>query len=475
MAYPLERQDSAERVSHASTLPVDTIDQPFVDLLVIGGGINGAGIARDASGRGMSVLLCEKDELAAHTSSASTKLIHGGLRYLEQYEFGLVRKALIEREVLMRIAPHLIRPLRFVMPHDRGQRPAWLIRLGLFLYDHLAKRELLPGSHGIDLRTHPAGAPLKPAFTKGFVYSDAWVDDARLVELNAQDAAEHGATILTHTRCTALQRHADHWLATLQHADGSTRQIHTRTIVNATGPWAASFLHHTVHGRSSKSLRLVKGSHIVVRKLFDHDHAYIFQNPDGRIVFAIPYQHDYTLVGTTDVEYHGDPDKVAIEAAEVDYLCTLINRYFAHPITPADVVRSFSGVRPLVNDDDHQHATASAATRDYQLDLDTAGAPILTVFGGKLTTYRKLAEEAVDRLAPLLQNTNAHWTATACLPGGDLFGTGPSNKTVLGFDDFLLSKQQQYAMLPPRIVEQYVRRYGSKVDAALAQSTTPIN
>jgi len=442
------------------------------DVLVIGGGINGAGIARDASGRGLSVILCEKDQLAAHTSSASTKLIHGGLRYLEQYEFALVRKALIEREVLMRIAPQLIRPLRFVMPHDASQRPAWLIRLGLFLYDHLAKRELLPGSSGIDLQQHPSGAPLQSRFTKGFAYSDAWVDDARLVELNTLDAAERGATILTHTRCISTQRHADHWQAVLQsnsiHGEQKPRTIRAKTLVNATGPWAASFLHETVHGKSGKSLRLVKGSHIVVRKLFDHDHAYIFQNMDGRIVFAIPYQHDYTLIGTTDVEYRGDPDAVAIESSEIDYLCTVINRYFNKPITPADVVRSFSGVRPLVNDDDHQNATAAAVTRDYKLDLESSAAPILTVFGGKLTTYRKLAEEAVDMLAPLLDNRQGHWSANACLPGGDLAGEHPGNLAVSGFDTYVQQTQRRYPWLPTQLLLYYVHRYGTRIHCLLS-------
>ncbi|MDQ7968068.1 MAG: glycerol-3-phosphate dehydrogenase [Oxalicibacterium faecigallinarum] len=438
------------------------------DILVIGGGINGAGIARDASGRGLSVVLCEKDALAAHTSSASTKLIHGGLRYLEQYEFALVRKALIEREVLMRIAPHIIHPLRFVMPHDQGQRPAWLIRLGLFLYDHLARRALLPGSAGIDLRQHPTGRPLKPGFVKGFAYSDAWVDDTRLVELNALDAKERGATVLTHTRCIAVTRHTDHWLAVLQSSDGQQQTVRANALVNATGPWAAQFLHDTVHGRSSKSLRLVKGSHIVVRKLFDHDYAYIFQNSDGRIVFAIPYQHDYTLVGTTDVEYRGDPDHVAITPEETDYLCTLINRYFTRTISPADVVHSFSGVRPLVNDDDHQRTTAAAVTRDYKLELEKSAAPVLTVFGGKLTTYRKLAEEAVDLLAPLLGNNHARWTAHACLPGGDLAGETPSNAAVTGFDQYRERTQARYSWLPPALLETYLHRYGTRIHCLLA-------
>ena len=437
------------------------------DLLIVGGGVNGAGIARDAAGRGLSVVLCEKDDLASHTSSASTKLIHGGLRYLEHREFGLVRKALIEREVLMRSAPHLIRPLRFVLPHDQGQRPAWLIRTGLFLYDHLARRELLPGSRGINLRKHVAGAPLKNSFIKGFEYSDCWVDDARLVVLNAMDAAEKGATILTRTKCDAVMRHADHWIATLRKTDdeqAGTIEVRASMLVNAAGPWAAEFLHDTIHGRAGKKLRLIKGSHIVVNKLFDHPYAYIFQHPDGRIVFAIPYEHDYTLIGTTDIDYHGDADKVAIDAEEIDYLCALANRYFAKPITPADVVWSYSGVRPLVDDDiDDDSERASAVTRDYQLAFDDDAAPLLTVFGGKITTYRKLAEEAVDAIARKLNNHHPAWTANACLPGGDIYCEMPTNRAVLEFDKFVQDMQRHYAWLPPALVERYARAYGTRI------------
>jgi glycerol-3-phosphate dehydrogenase len=439
------------------------------DLLIVGGGINGAGIARDAAGRGLSVILCEKDDLASHTSSASTKLIHGGLRYLEYGEFGLVRKALAEREVLMRSAPHIIRPLRFVLPHDRGQRPAWMIRAGLFLYDHLARRALLPGSRSIDLRTHEAGAPLKKTFIKGFAYSDGWVDDARLVVLNAIDAAEHGAAIMTRTACRAVNRRADHWSATLRSNEGATVTVRAKALVNATGPWAANFLHDTVHGRSGKKLRLIKGSHIVVRKLFDHTHAYIFQHPDHRIVFAIPYERDFTLLGTTDIDYHGDANKVAIDADEIDYLCALANRYFTRPISAADVVWSYAGVRPLVEDaDDDDSERASAVTRDYKLAFDGDAAPLLSVFGGKITTFRKLAEEAVDRLAPLLGNTHGAWTATACLPGGDIFGLRPGNRAVLQFDRFVQQMQAQYAWLPPSLVERYAHSYGTRIKLMLA-------
>lgn len=434
------------------------------DVLVVGGGINGAGIARDAAGRGLSVVLCEQHDLAAHTSSSSSKLIHGGLRYLEHYEFGLVRKALIEREVLLRSAPHIMWPLRFVMPHDRGQRPAWLIRLGMFLYDHLARRELLPGSRGLDLRRHPSGAPLKADFTRGFVYSDGWVDDARLVVLNAMDAAEKGAQIHTRTRCESLGRQGDRWNATLRRQDGHALQVRARCVVNAAGPWVAQFLGESAHVRSSKSVRLVKGSHIVVKKLFDHDHAYIFQNADGRIVFAIPYERDFTLIGTTDVEYKGATDSVAISQDEIDYLCTLCNRYFSKPIAPADVVWSYAGVRPLLED---AAADASAVTRDYQLDLNTEGAPLLSVFGGKITTFRKLAEEAVDLIAPALGNGRGAWTANACMPGGDLFAPTPQNRSVREFDSFVHGLQQQYAWLAPQLLHRYARAYGSRAHALL--------
>lgn len=428
------------------------------DLLVVGGGINGAGIARDAAGRGLSVVLCEKDDLASHTSSASTKLIHGGLRYLEHYEFSLVRKALIEREVLLRAAPHIMRPMRFVMPHDEGQRPVWMIRAGLFLYDSLAKRELLAGSRHIDLRSHEAGKPLKPEFTRGFAYSDGWVDDARLVVLNAVAAADMGAQIFTRTRCESARRRGNRWHAALS---GPKRKIDVsaRCLVNAAGPWTASLLQNLT-GDAGKSLRLIKGSHIVVRRLFDHSHAYIFQHPDGRIIFAIPYEQDFTLIGTTDMDYHGDAGQARIDQGEVDYLCELVNRYFCKPIAPADVVWAYSGVRPLVED---ESADASAVTRDYRLELDSEGAPLLSVFGGKITTFRRLAEEAVDMLAPSLSVMRGAWTAHACLPGGDLFGAQPSKRAVLEFDRYTQDMQRQYAWLPKTLVARYARVYGTRI------------
>ena len=436
------------------------------DVLIIGGGINGAGIARDAAGRGLSVVLCEKDDLAAHTSSASTKLIHGGLRYLEHYEFGLVRKALIEREVLLRAAPHIMWPMRFVMPHDKGQRPAWMIRAGLLIYDFLAKREILPGSGGIDLRTHPAGKPLKAEFTQGFIYSDGWVDDARLVVLNALDAAEKGAQIFTHTRCESARRIGDRWQASLRRADGSSMEVSARCLVNAAGPWATQFLQDAVHRPSGKALRLIKGSHIVVKKIFEHPYAYIFQNPDGRIVFAIDYEQDFTLIGTTDLEYHGDTNQVAIDDEEINYLCQLTERYFRKPIKPADVVWSYSGVRPLLEDDS---ANASEITRDYQLSMENESgqAPLLSVFGGKITTFRKLAEEAVDKIAPALGNAHTTWTEHACLPGGDLFGA-PQNRAVLDYDAYVHDRQQEYDWLPAALVARYVRNYGTRIHRLLA-------
>ncbi|GGX87064.1 glycerol-3-phosphate dehydrogenase [Massilia dura] len=437
------------------------------DVLVVGGGINGAGIARDVAGRGLCVALCERDDLAAHTSSASTKLIHGGLRYLEHYEFGLVRKALAEREVLLRAAPHIMRPLRFVMPQT-GQRPALLIRAGLFLYDRLARRELLPASESIVLSGHPAGRALKPALEQAFVYSDGWVDDARLVVLNAVDAAQKGACILTRTACTQVRREDGVWRVTLRKPDGTHKQISARCIVNAAGPWAASFLDGALHRPASAHLRLVKGSHIVVRRLFEHDDAYLFQHDDGRIVFAIPYEGEFTLIGTTDVEYTGDPGAVAIDEDEIGYLCGVASHYFSAPVQPADVVWSYAGVRPLLDD---ASAKASAVTRDYRLQLDEAPAqrlaPLLTVFGGKLTTYRKLAEEGADLVCKALGHRAGAWTAGTCLPGGDLFGAEPQGRSVLEFDGWRSRLQVHYDWLDCALIARYARAYGTRIHSLL--------
>lgn len=391
------------------------------DVLVVGGGINGTGIARDLSGRGLSVVLCEQADLASATSQWSTKLIHGGLRYLEYYEFMLVRKSLQEREVLMRCAPHLIRPLRFVMPHNPHMRPAWMIRLGLFLYDHLARRNYLPGSNGLNLRADPVGRPLAEQFTKGFAYSDGFVDDARLVIINAMDARERGARILPYTRCEAAHAIDGSWSARLVPTRGPAIELKARLIVNAAGPWADRFIAQSLDQPEMGKLRLIKGSHIVVPKIFDHDHAYIFQNDDARIIFAIPYQDDYTLIGTTEVEFDGNPGEVNIGADEITYLCDQANRYFKQQLVPEDVVWTYSGVRPLLHDDAH---SAAAVTRDYRLELSHPGAPLLTVWGGKLTTYRKLAEEVAESLCRELGVTAGDWTATAPLPGGDLQAAG---------------------------------------------------
>ena len=440
------------------------------DVLVVGGGINGAGIARDLAGRGLRVVLCEKDDLAQATSSSSTKLIHGGLRYLEYNEFSLVRKALAEREVLLRSAPHIMWPLRFVMPHDPGMRPVWMIRVGLFLYDHLARREVLPASRTIDLRRHAAGAPLQPRFTKGFVYSDGWVDDARLVVLNAIDAQERGATVLTRWHCRDAQRSADGWQVTLDNPDGSFHTLRARALVNAAGPWAAQFLSEHAHLSHPKSLRLVKGSHIVVRKLFDHDHAYIFQNPDKRIIFAIPYERDFTLIGTTDVEHNGAIGVAKIDESEIAYLCEQASRYFAKPIVPADVVWTYSGVRPLLDD---ESGDPSAVTRDYSLELDTAQAPLLTVWGGKITTFRRLAEDAADLLMqPLAADPQrGAWTKGTFLPGGDLNKwIGPARRPDTDFEQFEQTVRRRYPQFDALVLRRLARAYGARLDRVISDT-----
>jgi glycerol-3-phosphate dehydrogenase len=458
------------------------------DVVVVGGGINGAGIARDLAGRGAGVLLCEKDDLASHTSSASTKLIHGGLRYLEYREFSLVRKALAEREVLLKGAPHIMWPLRFVMPHDPSMRPVWMIRAGLFLYDHLAHRDVLAPSRTVDLRHYVAGPPLQPRFRKGFVYSDGWVDDARLVVLCALDAAERGATVLTRTACVDAERGSQRWRLTLKSGDGVTREVRAHALVNATGPWAAQFLIEHAHATDRVQLRLVKGSHVVVPKLFEHDHAYIFQNPDGRIIFAIPYEREFTLIGTTDIEHHGAIGQARAEPEEIAYLCEQASRYFAKPVTPDEVVWTYSGVRPLLDD---ESGNPAAVTRDYRLELDSgrggaSRAPLLSVWGGKLTTFRKLAEEAADRLAPLLLSASTSedastrtalagaWTAGATLPGGDLrawlgAAAPTASDVVATFDSFVAALAARHAMLPVPLVHRLARAYGTRAEAVLKE------
>ena len=459
-----DRFEPADPLAAASAADVPT----ECDVLVVGGGINGAGIARDLAGRGVRVVLCEQDDLASHTSSASTKLIHGGLRYLEHGEFALVRKALAERERLLRSAPHILWPLRFVMPHDPASaaaRPAWLIRAGLFLYDHLARREWLAASRGIDLRRHPAGVPLKPCFRQAFEYADGWADDARLVVLVAVDAAERGATNLTRWRCVDAQRGADRWQVQLQSAAGATRHLSARALVNATGPWAAQFLGEQAHAPRVRALRRVKGSHIVVPKLFDHDCAYLLQMPDKRVVFAIPYERDFTLIGTTEVEHHGALGAPHIEADEIAYLCEQVSRYFQKPVVPADVVWSYAGVRPLLDDGS---GDAASVTRDYALELDVAGAPVLSVWGGKLTTFRKLAEEVADRLAAPLHLERGAWTAQAVLPGGDYSDfIGAPVQPDTDFARFATELARRHPELGAALVQRWARAYGSRAERVL--------
>ncbi len=457
----------------ATLAPTATVPKSC-DVLVVGGGINGAGIARDLAGRGLTVVLCEQDDLAQHTSSSSTKLVHGGLRYLEYYEFSLVRKALAERERLLKSAPHIMWPLRFVMPHDASMRPVWMVRIGLFLYDHLAKREWLPASTTVDLRRHAVGAPLKPQYTRGFVYSDGWVDDARLVVLNAVDAAARGATILTRCRCERAERSATGWRATLQPAGGAAIEVQARAMVNAGGPWTGEFLRDRARVQSARSLRLVKGSHIVVKKLFDHDHAYIFQNPDKRIIFAIPYEGDFTLIGTTDVEIGGAPDSARIDPAEISYLCEQASRYFTRPVQPADVVWAYSGVRPLLDD---ESGDASAVTRDYLLEFDEARsaapsgpppAPLLSVWGGKITTFRKLAEEAADLIVERLDERRPAWTESALLPGGNLTAwIGAPQQPDTDMQRFVAALAERQPHLPAPVRERWSRCYGGRVEMLL--------
>lgn len=430
------------------------------DLLVIGGGVNGAGIARDAAGRGLSVLLVEQDDLASATSSASTKLVHGGLRYLEYFEFRLVREALEERETLLAMAPHIIWPLKFVLPHAHATRPAWLVRLGLLLYDHLGGRRRLPPSRGVRLRGAPEGAALKPAYRRAFAYSDCWVDDARLVVLNAIDASERGAQIETRTKLVSARRVGGYWEATLQSPGEPTREVRARAIVNAAGPWVSEAL-GALDVATRSGARLIKGSHIVVPRLFDGEHAYMLQNPDRRIVFAIPYEDRFTLVGTTDVAWDKPPGPARIAPEEVDYLCESLNRYFDRQTAPSDVVWSYAGVRPLFDD----HADdASAVTRDYVLEVDAPDgqAPVLSVFGGKITTYRRLADQAMDRLAEHFPKAGPSWTRGAVLPGGDL----PD----LDRGALASALQGEHPFLPDDLAFRFARSYGDRARRILHEA-----
>ncbi|GGD89844.1 glycerol-3-phosphate dehydrogenase [Tsuneonella deserti] len=433
-------------------------DNSLFDVAVIGGGVNGAGIARDLAGRGARVLLLEAGDLASGTSSASSKLIHGGLRYLEHYEFGLVREALSERERLWEIAPHLIWPMRFVLPYVSGLRPRWLLRLGLFLYDHLGRRRRLPGTESVWLDEHVAGAPLKGEFVHGFIYSDCWVDDARLVVLNARDAADRGAQVRTRCRVEAIERAREHWsLVTPQGL------FKARAVVNAAGPSVLDLL-----GKSGepagRSIRLVRGSHIVVPRLFEHPYPYFFQLPDGRIFFAIPYERDYTLIGTTDRDHHGGLDAIHASEEEIAYLCQGASRFFRHPVQPSDVMWSYAGVRPLVDDGSGK---PEAATRGYSFELsdEDEGAPILSVFGGKITTYRHLAQEAADLLAERMPELDKpHWTDAAPLPGG--------NFPVDGQPRQLATLLSHYPFLEPTWGDRMIKAYGTLASVMLGDASS---
>ena len=449
------------------------------DIFVIGGGINGCGIARDAAGRGLSVTLAEMGDLAQATSSASTKLFHGGLRYLEYFEVRLVREALIERETLLRAMPHISWPMRFVLPYHKdmrfeadtpaskllslampwmkGRRPAWMIRLGLFMYDTLGGREILPGTKTVDLRTDPAGRPLKDQFEKAFEYSDCWVEDSRLVSLNARDAALRGARVLVRTKVVSADRAADHWMVTVEDVDSGARSEHrAKVLVNAGGPWVQDVIRTKIRLNSTEGVRLVRGSHIVTRRLFDHDKCYFFQGSDGRIIFAIPYETDFTLIGTTDKDHDGDPKQARCTDEEAEYLCRFASEYFKTPVTREDVVWTYSGVRPLYDDG---AKSATAATRDYVLSLDTAGAPVLNVFGGKITTYRRLAESALAKISGHLAPKSGAWTAGVALPGGDF--------AVDAFEALVAGLQAAHPFLSDRWARRLVRAYGTDAERML--------
>ena len=429
------------------------------DIAVIGGGINGVGIAADAAGRGLSVFLCEKDDLASHTSSASSKLIHGGLRYLEHKEFRLVREALAEREVLLAKAPHIIRPMRFIMPHRPHLRPAWLIRTGLFFYDHLGKREKLLGSNNVYFKDD---SPLNSAITRGFEYSDCAVDDSRLVVLNAMHAREKGADVVTRTRCLSAQRVEGYWVVELENAQGSFK-IKAKALVNAAGPWVAQFIKQDLELKSPYGIRLIQGSHIVVPKLYEGDKAFIMQNDDRRIVFAIPYLDQYTMIGTTDREYQGDPSKVQITQAETDYLLEVSNAHFKKQLTQADIIWTFAGVRPLCDDESDN---PSAITRDYTLALSQEThdqAPLLSVFGGKLTTYRKLAESAMQQLKAFFPEMKGSWTATEALPGGENMASA---------EQLVNEIRAQITDVSESLAKRWATSYGSRIWNILGESVS---
>ncbi len=460
----------------------DSQPSAMTDLFIIGGGINGCGIARDAVGRGLSVRLAEQGDLAQATSSASTKLFHGGLRYLEYFEFRLVREALQERETLLVAMPHISWPMRFVLPYHsdmrfegdtptgrlmskampwmKGRRPAWLIRLGLFMYDNLGGRKILPGTRTLNLTTDPAGTPLQPRFAHAYEYSDCWIEDSKLVSLNAADAATRGAMIMTRTRVVSVERSSDHWTITTEGPQGKGTYT-SRALVNAGGPWVEDIIRNVARINSTEGVRLVRGSHIVTRKLYDHDRCYFFQGTDGRIIFAIPYEQDFTLIGTTDKDHKGDPRSAVCTDEERDYLCTFASQYFKKPVTAADVVWTYSGVRPLYNDG---AKSATAATRDYVLSLDQNGAPLLNVFGGKITTYRRLAESALAKLAPFFPKAKPQWTARVALPGGDFAHDGVAALTA--------ELARTYPYLTPYWAARLIRAYGTNAAKLLGNAKT---
>lgn len=442
------------------------MNQPEYDLFIIGGGVNGCGIAADAALRGLKVGLCEQKDLASGTSSASSKLIHGGLRYLEYYEFGLVRKALIEREVLLKNAPHIIWPLTFILPHAKHLRPRWLLRLGLFLYDHLGGRKILPASKSINFDKLRAQHPLQEKYQQGFSYADCWVDDARLVTLNALLAKNHRADIYTYHRVTQANANNNGWDITCISEDGEQQQFRAKVLVNAGGPWIDQINRQVTHYQTKNHVSLIKGSHIIVPRFYQGEQCYILQNTDQRIVFVIPYEQQFCLIGTTDVRFQGNPQDATIEQTEISYLCEIVSSYFQHQVTPSDVVASYSGVRALIQEESDN---ASKITRDYHLELDTktACAPLLSIFGGKITTYRKLAEQAVDKLKPYFPHLPTSVTEHTPLPGGDIRDHD--------FNQFLSTMQQQFDWLPDAVCRRYARTYGTRMTTLLQNATALID
>ncbi|WP_417603588.1 glycerol-3-phosphate dehydrogenase [Primorskyibacter flagellatus] len=476
---------NVEEVTQGGNRVANTTDTDVTDLFVIGGGINGCGIARDAAGRGLSVTLAEMNDLASATSSSSTKLFHGGLRYLEYFEFRLVREALIEREVLLRAMPHISWPMRFILPYHKdmrfesetptsrllsvvmpwmkGRRPAWLIRLGLFMYDNLGGRKILPGTKTLDLTGTAEGVPLQERFAKAYEYSDCWIEDSRLVVLNARDAEARGANIMTRTKVLTAEREGDLWrIETHNNEDGAQTTHMARMLINAGGPWVGDIIHSKVRINATEGVRLVRGSHIVTRRLYDHDKCYFFQGTDGRIIFAIPYESDFTLIGTTDAEHESPSEKPVCTPEEQRYLIDFANQYFARNISEDDVVWTYSGVRPLYDDG---ASSATAATRDYTLKVDKAGgAPMLNVFGGKITTYRRLAESALEKVSQNLADVKAPWTAGVPLPGGD-FPVG-------GVDDLVSDLKDRFPFLSEAWARRLVRAYGTEAQLVLNKATT---